>query len=104
MEKSGFKTYLQVAQELFESHADYYNEDAQNAILSFAKYLDSWKSIDSNLQFLAMQKSREIDRELFAELEKTVGRDVLMAAARIVNARHMHHKSFVEPNKSGTEA
>lgn len=96
------KTYIAVAQELIEKNPDFYNQEAQDGILSFAKYLDSFKVLGVELQLVAYQKAREIDRELILECCDVFGKENVTALAKKIAEKHRHGKKFVA--REGNEA
>lgn len=95
-QETKFTTYLEVADKLIKENPDFYTKDQLEGLMSFAKYLDSFKSIGNELQLLALQQARKIDRELILACCDEFGRDKVAALAKIVTARHRHHKVWIE--------
>jgi hypothetical protein len=87
-----FKTYIEVAESLIAEYPDFYNAEAKDGMLSYAKYLDSFKSLGNELQLLAMQQSRKIDHEIIMECVKVFGEKEVTDVVRIVTLRHRHTK------------
>lgn len=83
-----FKTYIEVAKNLFAEHPKFYSERAQDNILSFAKYLDSGRVLNAELQMLAMQQSRKIDGEVIQEMVKEFGLERCKEVVKRVYAKH----------------
>lgn len=93
VEDNSFSTYLSTAEKLFEENKDFYNEDAKNAILSFAKYLDGFNTLSVQMQLLALQQSRKIDREVLFAMAKVLGPDRTTEIIKEVHSGHKHTDS-----------
>lgn len=87
-----FRTYLQIAYDLFETDPDFYTADEKDAILSFAKYLDSGRVLNAELQMIAMQQARKIDGEVIMLTAERFGRSEVAAIVREVYDRHGYGK------------
>lgn len=87
-----FKTYIEVALELFTANPKYYTSKEQKSILSFAKFLDSGRVLNAELQMLALQQSRKIDGEVINALALEFGKDKCIEVIKKVYARHKHTK------------
>lgn len=88
--KSPFQTYIQVAQTLFSDNPDYYSKEGQDFILSFAKYLDSGRVLNAELQMIAMQQARKIDGEVIVALADVTGLEKAREVIAGVYAKHRH--------------
>jgi len=91
-ETKDFNTYISVAQKLIAENPDFYTQEAQDGIMSFAKYLDSFKTIGMEMQILAHQMVNKIDREFITELLKEITPERAKEIAELVNSRHIHKK------------
>lgn len=89
-----FNTYIEVAQNLFAENPDFYTEEQQNNILSFAKFLDSGRVLNSELQMLAIQQARKIDYEVLMACCDEFGRDNVTKVVKKVYDKHRHSKKF----------
>jgi hypothetical protein len=90
MEKPKFTTYIATAQALFEENPKFYKRSERNAILSFAKYLDSGREMNGDIQILAYMKAQQIDREVILALADALGRDKAAEITKAIHARHKH--------------
>lgn len=95
-EESTFTTYIGAARKLIENNPDFYTEDQKHGMMSFAKYLDSFQTLGSQLEMLAMRAARKVDRELLEEFIKEIGMEKAKDIARRVNARHLHGKKLAD--------
>lgn len=91
--ENDFGTYLSTAEKLFEEHKDFYKEEDKKAILSFAKYLDSFKTLSIQMQFLALQQSRKIDREVLFAMSDALGKEKTTEIINGVYSNHRHTES-----------
>lgn len=64
----------------------------KDQIRGFAAYLDSFPTMSSQLEILALYKTREIDREFIAALIEGIGVDKATEIARSITGRHKHSK------------
>lgn len=85
-----FTTYLEAAQKLIEENPDFWNEGEQKGVLAFAKYLDSFQTLGAQLEMLAMQQARKIDKELLSEFIDVIGLEKAKEIALKVSNRHRH--------------
>lgn len=85
-------TYLSTAQTLIDKNPEFYDGKQKEGILSFAKYLDSFKTVGVELQLLALQKARLIDREFILALCDEIGKEKAIFIARKINQKHIHSK------------
>lgn len=90
MNEPKFTTYLSIAQALIDENPKYYKKADQEAILSFAKYLDSGRELGGEMQMLALQHARKIDGEVLKECIEEFGREAMEVVVRRVYARHRH--------------
>lgn len=79
-------------------------------IKEFAKYLDGFRTITPEMEALAIQKSREIDREVLFALAKELPKEKVEGIIRDVYSHHRHNKNAKEnigessPPKGETES
>jgi hypothetical protein len=85
-------TYIAIAQSLFQDDPSYYDSRAQDAILSFAKYLDSGRELGPELQVLALKQARKIDGEVLQACIDRFGREAMIEVVQGVYAKHRHTK------------
>lgn len=95
MQETLSKTYTEVAIEWFAKlSADNENlkedSDYYQGIREFALYLDSFQTLDSKLQLLAMQKAREIDREVMFAMCEKLGKEETENIIKEVYKKHRH--------------
>lgn len=90
MEAPKFTTYISLAKDLIAKDPKFYSSKDQNAILSFAKYLDSGQELGSELQMLALKKAREIDGEVLKECVEAFGIEPMREVIQKVYARHRY--------------
>ena len=62
-------------------------------VLSFAKHLDSFQTLDAKLELLAMRKSREIDGEVLLAFAKELPKEKVEEIIRGVYEKHRHTKN-----------
>lgn len=86
------KTYLNAANDLINENPDFYSEEAKQGIVSFARYLDSFKTLSVELQILAMEKSRLIDREVLLAVADEFGKDKVAEIVRKIHDKHTRRK------------
>ncbi len=92
--KIDVKTYIQIASDIINNNPDFYSEDQQGAILSFAKYLDKGNGLSYELAILAYKKAMEIDREVLLLCRDTFGAEIMNGIAKKVVERHRHGKKL----------
>lgn len=85
-----FTTYIAIAKDLFAANPKFYSSKAQDAILSFAKYLDSGRELGGEMQMLALKKAREIDGEVLKACVDKFGIEPMREVIQGVYARHKH--------------
>lgn len=90
------KTYKEVANEflpvfLIEIGTD--GEREKSAVESFAKHLDSFQTLTTEMELLALQKSREIDAEVLKAFFDEIGTERSREIIKKVFARHQHTKN-----------
>lgn len=88
-----FRTFLSIARDLIDENPKYYSKPEQKGLVSFAKFLDSGRELNGDLQMLALKKAREIDGEVLKECIEEFGREAMEVVVRRVYARHKHTKS-----------
>jgi len=84
-------SYISTAMALFEYDPKFYNKVQKDAILSFAKFLDSGKTIGLELQLIAAVQAHKIDRELITLCCEKFGKEEVTELAKIVQARRRKH-------------
>lgn len=93
------RTYTEVAKEfcISETHRDdiHFNQTDEDAIMSFAKYLDSMPNLMPHLELMVMRKAREIDREMMLMLIAEIPAERVKEIAREVTERHKHTKTSI---------
>lgn len=88
------KTYCEVAQEWQIANGAYASNEYQiDAVIKFAKYLDSFQTLSDKLQILAIQKAREIDREVLLACVDKFGLEEMQVVIQEVYNRHKHTKT-----------
>lgn len=92
METPKFITYIALAKDLIAKDPKFYSSKDKDAILSFAKYLDSGQELGSELQMLALKKAREIDGEILRACADTFGIEPMREVIQKVYAKHRHSK------------
>lgn len=94
------KTYKEVAKEFIESRQPTLDPDEIVCIKQFAKYLDGFHIITPEMEQLAIQKSREIDREVMFALAKELSKEKVEEIIRGVHSRHRHSKKKVNEQEN----
>lgn len=69
-----------------------FDQEKRDAVLEFAKYLDSFAVLDDKIQILAYQKSREIDREVMMALVEEIPKEKVEEIVRSIHNKHYKHK------------
>lgn len=93
MQKVLSKTYREVANEF---GVDEFKGGERDAINAFAQYLDSFQTLDSKLEILALYKAREIDKEVLLGLANALGKEKTEEVIKGIYAKHKHQKNGTE--------
>ncbi len=86
------KTYRETAQEFLEKLEEPQIASIKQGAIAFAKYLDSFKNLTSELEILALYKARDIDREVLFGLAALLPKEEVTKLVKEIYARHKHTK------------
>jgi len=64
-------------------------EIVREGVIRYAHYLDSFATLDVQLELLALRQARKIDREFMTEMIDELGLEKAKEIARRVNERHL---------------
>ncbi len=85
-------THRQVAEKWIEEQPQRVDLVTEEAIISFAQYLDSFKTLSSELQILALQKSMEAYIEFYNIAKARIAPEILQPCIDEFAAKHNHKK------------